>query len=115
MNWAMVVQNMPGAKWVVSARRGSETPAEHEVPFTETLATEGLLIGTVHPVQVLLPGEEGSPPTRVRVTAGSCHSFAAVLEGVVNCGNRPLAGDYNRFDWRPLTIGHCHIKIDFRK
>jgi hypothetical protein len=115
MNWAMVVQNMPGATWVVTVRRGFETTAQHEVPFTETLATKGLLIDTVHPVQVFLPSEEGIPATRIRVTAGSCHSFAAILEGEVKCGNRPLAGNYNRFDWRPLTIGDWEVTIDFRK
>jgi hypothetical protein len=115
MSWAKVVQNMPGAKWVVTVCRGPETLAEYEFPFTETLSTEGLLIGTVHPVHVLLPSEEGSPATRIRITAGSCHSFAAILEGKVKCGNRPLTGDYNRFDWRPLTIGQWEVTIDFRK
>jgi hypothetical protein len=115
MNWEEVVQNMPGAKWVVTVRRGSETLAVYEVPFTDTLATEGLLIGTVHPVHVLLPSEEGSPATRIRVTALSCHSFAAVLEGMAHCGNHSLVGNYNRFDWRTLTIGHWDVTIDFRK
>jgi hypothetical protein len=115
MNWAMVVQGMPGARWVVTVRRGPETLLEQEVPFTDTAATEGLLIGTVQPVHVLLPSEEGAPATRMRVTAASCHSFAAILEGVVHCGHRPLAGDYNRFDWRTLTVGRCDVEIDFRK
>jgi hypothetical protein len=106
MNWAMVVQNIPDANSVVTVCRGSGTLAEYDVPFTETSSTEGLLIGTVRPVHVLLPSEERCPATRIRVTAGSCHFFAAILEGKVNSGNRPLAGDYNRFDWRTLTIGH---------
>jgi hypothetical protein len=115
MNWAMVVENMPGAKWVVTVRRGSETLAEHAVPFTDTVATDGLLIGTVLPVHVLLPDVGEIPPTRIRVTAGSCHSFAAVLEGVAHCFERRLTGEYNRFDWRPLTVGNCVVDVGFQK
>jgi hypothetical protein len=115
MNWSAVVQNMPGAKWLVTVRRDAETVADQEVPFSETEATEGLLIGTVQPVHVLLPGGEGTPPTRIRVIAGSCHAFAAVLEGEAHCGRRPLLESYSRFDWRTLSIGPFEVEIYFRK
>ena len=43
MNWATIVENMPGAKWVVTVHRGSETLATHDVPFTDTVATDDAL------------------------------------------------------------------------
>lgn len=71
MNWASIVENMRGAKWIVTVQRGAETLAKHEVPFSDTVATDGLLIGTVQPVHVLLPDAGELPATRIRVTAGS--------------------------------------------
>lgn len=112
MNWAMIAANMPGAKWVVTIGQSSQPLATHEIPFADTVVTEGLLIGTVQPVHVLLPAE--LPPTRFRVTAAGNHSFAAILEGIVHCCDRQLMGDYNRFDWRPLMVGNCVVDIGFR-
>src|SRR5262245_41755183 len=114
MDWAKIVENMPGAKWVVTVRRGSETLAKHEVPFVDTITTDGLLIGTVQPAHVLLTDVGELPPTRLRVTAGGCHFFATVLEGVVECFERRLAAKSSRFDGRPLTVGNCVVDVDFK-
>ena len=113
LDWAKVVQNMPRAKWLVTVLREETVLSEHEIPFSDTASTAGLLSGTAEPAHVILQ-ETSIPATRVRITAGSNHSIAAVLEGEVDCGGRQLSGDYNRIDWQPLTIGCCTVKIGFR-
>jgi hypothetical protein len=116
MNWALIVENMPGAKWLVTLRRASEIVAEQEVLLADTLATDGLLIGTVQPVHVLLPSDAGIPPTRIRVIGGGNHTFVSVLEGVVEDCGRPVTGEcFRRFDWRTLYFGSYAVHLDVQE
>lgn len=111
--WKDVVRNMPNAVWTVSVSTAGQPEVAHEVPFADTAETDGLVIATTPPCHVLV-ADASTPPTRLRITAGSNHAFVEILEGTVSRGEHTFKQSMNRFDWLPLSFGQTTVRIDFR-
>jgi hypothetical protein len=112
-SWERIVRNMRGALWTVTVSIAGQPDIEHEVPFSDTAKTGGLLVGTVPSCHVHVP-DASAPPTKLRITAASNHALVEILEGAVSCCDRPLSQRMNRFDWLPLSFGQTTVKLDFR-
>ena len=110
VTWPQIVANMPGAKWVVKVHGPGDSVETHEIPFADTVDTDGLVIGNVAPAHVLVHAS-AIPPTRAAVVAAGMHQFVSFLEGVVVVHGNPLTESYVRFDRRPLVFGEFTVYV----
>jgi hypothetical protein len=112
--WPSVAEAMPTGKWRVRVLKDETVVSEHLIPFADTIASQGLLIGNAEPVHIMVPRAEEMPATRIQVIAAGAHAFAALLEGVSRSFENPPLSGFMRFDWNYLDVAGYKVDIYFK-
>ncbi|MGD9645670.1 MAG: hypothetical protein AB7U73_08155 [Pirellulales bacterium] len=108
--WAKVVENSPGWVWHVEIVHPDGGREQHEIPFVDTKANGGLLIGSDPTCNLVLPS---AAPRQLLIWAASNHKMIEVLEGSVRFRNQDRvwqAGSSVRF-LGPIFVDSLTLRV----